>query len=154
MFTRAARPLSACCAGATLRAPVYNSATLRTRHTRHTTSIWIAALAILLAALAPAVSHALGQARGQPAVAVCTAQGMRWVQDLPDNPAEQRDAGQLMAHCLYCTLHGPVLDLPPAPASLVLLPALAHAVPAAFLSAPHPLHAWRSAQPRAPPPAC
>lgn len=124
---------------------------MRSRHIRHHTTVWIAALAILLAALAPSLSQALRRAQGGPATEVCTAQGTRWVQDAPEGPGTPHGAAQLMAHCLYCATHVPTLGLPPAATTLVLVQALSQAVPAAFLSAPHRLHAWLSAQPRAPP---
>jgi hypothetical protein len=112
---------------------------------------WIAALAILLSSLAPALSHALASATGAPLIQVCTTQGSKWIQ-AGENGAERSPASaHFLEHCPYCTLHAPVLGLPTAPLLVHLPLRLGHAVPLAFLAAPRTLHAWASAQPRAPP---
>ncbi|WP_393938690.1 DUF2946 domain-containing protein [Piscinibacter sakaiensis] len=112
---------------------------------------WIAALAILLASLAPALSHALASATGADWIEICTTQGSKWIQAGEDGTERTPASAHLLEHCPYCTLHAPALGLPPA-ASLAHLPLQSsHAVPLAFLSAPRTLHAWVSAQPRAPP---
>lgn len=112
---------------------------------------WIAALAILLASLAPALSHALASATGTNWIEICTTQGSKWIPAGEDGTERAPPSAHLLEHCPYCTLHAPALGLPPA-AALVHLPLqLSHPVPLAFLSAPRTLHAWVSAQPRAPP---
>lgn len=120
---------------------------------------WIALVAVLLATLAPAISHALNQARSasapSPWLSVCTAQGAQQV--LPASAAADDEAGHLpgsapwLEHCPCCGAHAPTLGLPPAAATSALDEALAHALPRAFLAAPRTLHAWSSAQARAPP---
>lgn len=112
---------------------------------------WIAALAILLASLAPALSHALASATGSGWVEVCTAQGSKWVQAGPDGGEHAPASAHLLEHCPYCSLHTPSLGLPPAaPPVPGLLPRV-HEAPRAWLPAPRTLHPWVRAQPRAPP---
>jgi hypothetical protein len=111
----------------------------------------IAALAILLAALAPALSHALASAAGTSWVEICTAQGSKWIQAGDDGSERAPTSAHVLDHCPYCSLHAPGLGLPPAEFRAHLPLRLGDAVPLAFLSAPRTLHAWVSAQPRAPP---
>lgn len=134
------------------------------RPQRHA-AVWIALLAVLLAALAPSVSQALGFARGAgPSwVEVCSAEGAKWVPadagagasaddaSADDGTSHGPAAAHWMEHCPWCSLHQPALAVPPAPAALPLVNGLTEALPRAFLQAPRTLHAWASAQPRAPP---
>lgn len=113
---------------------------------------WVTLLALTLATLAPGVSHALRHLQGDmlPWSQVCSATGgMRRVQ-LPDDPApgEMRHAFE---HCAGCALHLQASAPSPAPAATVVRSDLAHSVPSLLLHAPRTLHAWASAQPRAPP---
>lgn len=113
---------------------------------------WLAALVMMLVSLAPTLSHALVAVTGGDWVEICTAQGAKWVQT-GDADAERTPASTAHAleHCPLCSLHTPALGLPP-PASSALLPMLlAHERPLAFFSAARTLHAWVTAQPRAPP---
>lgn len=113
---------------------------------------WIAVVAILLAALAPALSHALASATGAQWVEICTAQGSKWIQVGEDGSESGTPASaHVLDHCPHCTLHAPNLGLPPVQHLAQLPLPLSHEVPLAFLSAPRTLHAWVSAQPRAPP---
>ena len=110
-------------------------------------------MAILMAALAPSISHALGAKNGASWVEVCTTVGAKWVQ--PDGSVTDKAPASGYAHpfehCPYCSLHANAIAIPPAPLALVPALALSHPLPAAFLAAPRTLHAWVSAQPRAPP---
>lgn len=111
-------------------------------------------LVVLLASLAPSLSHALGAAQGPSWVEICTAQGSKWVQGDSADSGESKNApaaAHLLEHCPYCSIHTPALGLPPTP--LVVPLDLGHEaeVPPAFLAAPRTSHAWVSAQPRAPP---
>lgn len=124
---------------------------MRARRTHRRLTTWIAALAILLASLAPAMSHALASAAGTLWVEVCTSQGAKWIQAGEDGTERAPASAHLLEHCPYCTLHAPALGLPPAAPSAHLPLPLSHAVPLAFLSAPRTLHVWVRAQPRAPP---
>lgn len=125
------------------------------RH-RLRTWTWVALVAVLALALLPTLSRAWApEASGAPAHAgmeVCTAEGLR-LMPAPDDgqdpaPAHHADAFE---RCAHCVLGGaPVVPLPSLP---VWQPAdlSGQALPALFLQAPHTLHAWASAQPRAPP---
>jgi hypothetical protein len=119
----------------------------------HRLVAWLAALALLLGALAPAVAQGLVEARGESGwVQVCSASGMLWVQI--DADAGTGAPGEPMAdgagHCPWCKLGGGATGLPPVQTALVL-PDLQGAQPQAhFRSAP--LSMGRvTAQPRAPP---
>lgn len=112
---------------------------------------WIAVLAVLLASLLPTVGHALAAGQGGDWVEVCTAQGSRWVQAGDDGAGRAPASAHVLDHCPYCSLHAPALGLPPTVETV--LPTLrgGDELPLAFLAAPRTLHAWASAQPRAPP---
>ncbi len=106
---------------------------------------WVLLFALVLAAVAPAVSKAMAFAQGQlaPWSVVCTSPS-----DAPMAPAD--DAKHLLEHCAWCHLQHQVLAPPPT-AGVLLSPALQDVVPALFLRAPRPLPAWATAQARAPP---
>ena len=123
---------------------------------------WIALVAILSLALLPSLSHAFahfgvtGAAGGW--AEVCTPQGPKRIAiDADDKMVDTvvADADALTAthlqHCPLCALQTDAPPLPPAAASPLPLPLASDSPPAAFLHAPHTLHAWRSAQPRGPP---
>ncbi|MBB4843016.1 hypothetical protein HNP55_001535 [Paucibacter oligotrophus] len=123
-------------------------------------SAWIACFAMLWAALAPSISHALqsglNQGPGSGWTEVCTVTGAKLVLLAPDGAASSSGSPaeiQTLKHCPCCSLHSHELGLPPAPPdqALLLLPQLGQALPALFLHAPRTLHVWASAQPRAPP---
>ncbi len=113
---------------------------------------------MLALALLPTLSRAMAHGAGGAAswAEICTPQGMKLValdalDVAPGEPAAPAQAGHHLDHCPYCSLAGQALGLPPAP---VVAPALVLAAghePPLFLQAPRTLHAWRSAQPRAPP---
>jgi len=133
---------------------------------------WIAACAILMASLAPAVSHAM-EMYGSGAQAsfagtwtqICTVHGNRFVQlddnatiiagkRLPPSPTSSPSpASKLMhlEHCPYCSLHADHPALPGAPAVLPAAADSGRMLPALFLQARQTLFAWRGPQPRAPP---
>ena len=114
---------------------------------------WIAVLAILMAALAPSISHALNAKAGASWIEICTSVGAKWVQ--PEGSASDQapasGVAHLLEHCPYCSLHGNAIAIPAAPAVLELTISPSDLIPSAFLAAPRTLHAWVSAQPRAPP---
>lgn len=138
------------------------------RTLRHVTA-WLAALAVLMAALLPALSHAV-TARQAAAngglIEVCTASGMAWINlgtasvpgvdavsgaqpNLSENTLPA-DTGMVMAGCDWCATHAPGWSLPPVVA-LSLPPVQLADVPLAFLHAPRLLAVWASAHSRAPP---
>ncbi|MEI2678917.1 MAG: DUF2946 domain-containing protein [Burkholderiaceae bacterium] len=113
---------------------------------------WMAVLAVLMAALAPAISHALGTTGATSWTEVCTAQGSRWVQEDGARGGDPAPGAQhAFEHCPYCSFHSHEVGIPPAPLRALPASEPAPAVPQAFLAAPRTLHAWLSAQPRAPP---
>jgi hypothetical protein len=114
----------------------------------------LALLAMLLAALAPTLTHALAAANDQHVrwTAVCTADGARLVPVPTDADGVPRSPKPHQAeHCPYCAPQAPDAASPPAPVCVVPVVFAADPVPVLFLLAPRPLFAWATAQPRAPP---
>jgi hypothetical protein len=125
---------------------------------------WLAILTILLNALAPAVTHALGQTGAVGAapsawLELCSTQGSTWVRLDPhgvvleqtrQKPADAPE-GLQTAHCPYCATHAASFGLLPPSAEAFALPAFALEV------APHPGFAavssvnWLVPAARAPP---
>ncbi|RQO53478.1 DUF2946 domain-containing protein [Paucibacter sp. KBW04] len=115
---------------------------------------WIASCAILLMALAPALSHALQTKAPAGWVEVCTLAGTKWVKldGSSTGSSEQEQPGSTsMKHCPCCANPAPSLGLPPTSSSSTPLLHLGFAVPELFLLAPRPLFAWAPSQARAPP---
>jgi hypothetical protein len=97
---------------------------------------WLAILAILLNALAPAVTHALTQPNGgsgaQSAwLEVCSAQGSTWIrvgsdggvlEQTREKPADA-PGGTASPHCPYCVTHAASFAMPPSPAAAFVLQA-------------------------------
>lgn len=114
---------------------------------------WIAILAILMASLAPAISHAVGTSSPTSWTDICTSTGAKRV-SVDGDAAGKRSipgAAHLLEHCPSCSLHGDTLGMPPAPAATMTIVLMPAEVPAAFLHAERTLGVWASAQPRAPP---
>lgn len=113
---------------------------------------WIATLAILFAAVAPSIAHAVASAGGGAVWAeICTSKGIRLVQlDADADPAGTSQPTHVK-HCVFCNT-GADSAAPP-PAFDLLLPVLAGAgrMPPLFYQSPHPLFLWAPAQSRAPP---
>ncbi|WP_085316148.1 DUF2946 domain-containing protein [Derxia lacustris] len=113
---------------------------------------WLALLAVLMAALAPTISQALAARDAAPQlVRVCSVDGDKWRPFAIERkqPASHHGA-HAFEHCPFCSLHADAAPLPAQPVALPL-PLASDEAPAAFLDAPRTLHAWASAQPRAPP---
>lgn len=114
-------------------------------------------LAMLMAALAPAVSQLLQRGSSTSWVEICRAGGgTAWVavgdlggQRDPQMPAKGQP--HLLDHCPYCSLQAHALPPVTAPSPIGSVPLPAFLEPAAFLHAPHTAHAWRPTQSRAPP---
>ncbi len=106
---------------------------------------WVAVMAILMLALAPAISAVRGNSNYAAWVNVCRTGPMAVSPDSPDGTAH------LGTHCPYCALHADAL--PPAPRTPQVprdvLPAFTE--PQAFLQAPSTGHVWRNALSRGPP---
>ena len=110
---------------------------------------WIACFAILFAALAPSVSHAMAAARGDTWTEICSAAGIKLVK--ADNPDNAEQTSKHLEHCPFCATH---------PSSVALLPGSAWSMPllegrdthpSLFFQSPSPLAIWTLAQSRAPP---
>lgn len=114
---------------------------------------WVALLAILGGALAPAISHAVYQQTGKSFLEICTAQGTRLIAvDADADPGKGSAQHVVMEHCPFCVPHAGSLGLLPTTELVFNLPADGfNFYPPLYFSAPRPLFAWASAQPRAPP---
>jgi hypothetical protein len=117
---------------------------------RRQLATWVTLLTLVLATLAPGIARALSVAQGElaPWSQICSTSNP---QGGPTGQAPAESAAHLLDHCPFCSLHSDSLDLPPAGAPLAAEPQLGHALPRLHLQAPPTLHAWASAQPRAPP---
>jgi hypothetical protein len=117
---------------------------------------WIASLAILMAALAPAISHAVARGTGSSGswAEICSALGAKRVR-IDDAASEPRipaaPAEHAFQHCPYCSFNAAAPGLPPTSALELRLPSLQFQAPALFLLAPATAFVWLSAQSRAPP---
>ena len=128
---------------------------------------WVAALAILLGALAPTISHGVRAWSHSPVtwVEVCSSTGAKLIAISSgtglakttawstQDPARSLPSGEHGGeHCPFCLLHAS--DVALLPASLPVVPVItpgAHALPRLFLQAPRTLFAWAPPQARAPP---
>jgi hypothetical protein len=110
--------------------------------------VWLMLVTLVMATLVPSLSRAAAFLQGDmaPWSVVCAAPD-----DSADPAAAPADAQHLLAHCPLCLLQAGGLGLPPDVQPVVVPAALGQVVPRLFLQAPCPLHAWSSAQPRAPP---
>ena len=115
---------------------------------------------MLMAAMAPGISRVV--AASSPGSRIALAETLAEICTVSDDrgranaPAAVHAAtpGHLtlhLDHCAYCHLAGDAPGLP----AYCLMPATAAPIvslqPLLFLQAPRTLHAWRAAQPRAPP---
>ncbi|MFT4173516.1 MAG: DUF2946 domain-containing protein [Rhodocyclaceae bacterium] len=111
---------------------------------------------VLMAALAPTISHALAAYEAAQAWAgICSVSPSHSAAshstDEHEAPTQHHSAA--FEHCPFCLKHATPLVLPTADRSLAGAPLGAAPVPLLFLHAPRPLPAWSTAQSRAPPPA-
>lgn len=119
---------------------------MRLRPTTRVLHAWIALLAILFGALAPAAAAVLAEQGAPRYMEICTAHGVERI-ELGD------DGAQMPAppHCDYCVAHCHLLA-PPPPAGLMIARIAGRDFhPPLFYRAPRPLHAWMAASPRGPP---
>lgn len=117
---------------------------------------WIACLAILMAALAPSVSHALAAVKGGNGgwIEVCSVVGAKLVKvGDKQNPASApaTDKAIHSEHCPYCFTHAGPAGLPPSAIAILPFVNASYPLPSLFYQSSSPLFAWVSAQPRAPP---
>jgi hypothetical protein len=117
---------------------------------------WIACFAILMAALAPSISHAVaasGNKSFSPSSEICTAHGSKSLKAAGkplhnSAPAEHRTHFE---HCPFCFTHSPSFGLPPSGEIVIPLATGSPVLPFLFNHSPRPLFAWAAVQPRAPP---
>jgi hypothetical protein len=130
---------------------------------RHRSVAWIALFAILVSALAPAISRAMGpDESGRYFIELCSAEGTNRVALTADEAAfygaHAIDAGggeggdgRVLDDCSYCSAPCNTAMLPPGNPAPVFAVAGAQFLPRLFLTSPRPLFAWSPAHPRAPP---
>ncbi|MFC0132847.1 DUF2946 domain-containing protein [Massilia eurypsychrophila] len=124
------------------------------RRITHRFAAWIACFAMLVAALAPSVSHALSMSRGGTWSEICSVGGTKFVKVSLDqggiaDPATQDSIH--LEHCPFCATHAGSFALPPNAGFILPLIETQDTHPFLFFQAPHPLAIWTVAQSRAPP---
>jgi len=114
---------------------------------------WLASLAIVLNALAPALSHAMDSGHGDSLlIEICSAAGNKSPISIPldsEKPADTQPDS--MQHCPYCLTHAGSFALMADVQPLITNPDLSYSLPELFYHAPRPLYAWAASNPRAPP---
>ena len=129
----------------------------RAKNNSSRAAAWIASFAILWAALAPSISHALAAYTGGPAgtVLVCTSMGYKWVSVATgkerDASGETEKSSSHFERCAFCGTHGGSVALLPAGAFTAPVIDATHLTPSLFRHAPRPLFAWSASRSRAPP---
>jgi hypothetical protein len=131
---------------------------MKMSHAMHRLTSWIAICAILMAALAPTISHAIAAASDAPNnwIEICSVNGSKLVNigdEIGNNhqPQEPVNYSTHFEHCPFCMMHAISLGMPPS--AEFKLPVLqgSSLTPSLFFQAPRPLFAWTKSQPRAPP---
>jgi hypothetical protein len=117
---------------------------------------WIACVALLLASLAPTISHALAtqnKAGFLTSTEICSINGVKSqkAESKPLRNSAPVDNGLHFEHCPFCFTHAGFFGPPPSGETVVPLVTGSPVRPALFSHSPDPLFAWVSAQPRAPP---
>ena len=117
--------------------------------------LWLALMAVLFAALAPSISHALAASSSPSTPAlllqICTVDAVKAV---PDDDAEPRPiapAVHAFEHCPYCFTHAGSFALLPAADLPLAIPGADTVFPPLFYRAPRTLFVWSSGNPRGPP---
>ena len=124
---------------------------------------WIALVAMMVSALAPAISRAMGpDESGRYLIDVCSAAGTHQISLTAEEaafygelaiPARDGEGGDatMLDHCPYCSASFNLAMLPPAGAQTVFAVIGSQIAPKLFFVSPRPLFAWSPAHPRAPP---
>ncbi|WP_229204972.1 DUF2946 domain-containing protein [Duganella sp. Leaf61] len=110
-------------------------------------------LAILFSALAPTISHALAAGSGSVVtLEICTVNGYKVVK-VPDSDSDKTPTTTKhgMKHCAFCGTHGGTFALTSSSSLIFAIASGRDIYPPLFYTAPHSLHAWSTANPRAPP---
>ncbi|MNR76119.1 hypothetical protein D3C72_67740 [compost metagenome] len=116
---------------------------------------WIAFIAILMAALAPTISHAMKSHDGLSTalMEICTVEGMRMVDTGPADKSSD-DKSKHSAHmedCPYCRVVSALPGLPPTEWQWLPAPVGKAVLPRLFYQAPALHTSWLPPQSRAPP---
>ncbi|WP_317203354.1 DUF2946 domain-containing protein [Janthinobacterium sp.] len=115
---------------------------------------WLACFAMLFAALAPSISHAVSASRGETFAEICGVAGAKLVQTATAEGAASIPLTQKsmqFEHCPLCAPHAGSFALPPSAALVVPLLEQQDSHPFLFFQSPRPLTIWTVAQSRAPP---
>jgi hypothetical protein len=110
---------------------------------------WIACLAMLFAALAPSVSHAMAAAQGDAWTEICSASGIKMVK--ADMAGDTEQASPHLEHCAFCATHPDALAVLSSKAWSIPVLAGREDFPPLFYQSSSPLANWSPAQSRAPP---
>lgn len=126
---------------------------ISSRLTRRITAA-LACLAILMAALAPSISHALSDA-GKPRslwAEICSSAGLKLVKvDLGSELPAHGEPASAFDHCPFCQTHGGMPALPSSVSFVVPASLGSFSFPPLYYQAPRTLFVWASPQSRAPP---
>jgi hypothetical protein len=114
--------------------------------------VWIALLAILFSAMAPALSQAMAApGSAAPSMEICTMDGLK---AMPPDAADTTDgppAAHFLKHCSFCLSHSTPPALPPPGGFVIAGTSSVEPYPPLFYQAAHALFPWTAANPRAPP---
>ncbi len=129
---------------------------MRMTKATHRFASWIACFAILMASLAPSISHAVAAAKSVPNawMEICTVTGSKMVTVDADQDAQTSapvEKTMHFEHCPFCLNHTVSAEMPPAADFVMPVISGDHVLPSLFYQSPRPLFAWAVAQPRAPP---
>lgn len=128
---------------------------MRMTKATHRFATWIACFAILMASLAPSISHAVAAAKNAPNawMEICTVTGSKMVMVDAENSQTPVPVEKAMhfEHCPFCLNHAVSAGMPPSPDFVMPVVADDHVLPSLFYQSSRPLFAWAVAQPRAPP---
>jgi hypothetical protein len=119
-------------------------------------SAWLACFAILLASLAPSISHALAAVDGSTSLfdEICTASGIKSVKPgdaLKSKISSPAQNNLHFEHCPFCSSHANTTGLPLS-VEFQLPVLIGHDLrPVLFYQSPRSLFIWAAAQSRAPP---
>ncbi|WP_332877444.1 DUF2946 domain-containing protein [Massilia sp. S19_KUP03_FR1] len=115
---------------------------------------WIACIAMLFAALAPSISHAMSTLPGDPSTEICSTSGSKFVKVTASSDDVSYPGKHPLVHvehCPLCATHAGTFPLPPSAGFIIPLIETQATHPLLFFQAPHPLAIWTAAQSRAPP---
>jgi hypothetical protein len=117
---------------------------------------WIACFAILLASLAPSISHAISSAKESSGFfgEICSADGAKSVKlgnSLDSKTSTPVQKSLHFEHCPFCSSHAGAIGLPPSAGFQLPLLSGHSLKPTLFYQSPRPLFVWASAHSRAPP---